>query len=878
MGKLFAATCAMAAVCSVSAPAHASDPAGLGPHSYVQTGLVTQFDAIDNEGTGEHNSSAAAWRDLKGSARIPLLSGAGWAGRYFDSTYANSHAINGMPNYVRDSLTLETALRVVEFSGSVPRDVGDGDRVSFYHQQGHIYWYIGTNPSRPHAGGFDMGTLAGYSGDAEHGIAFDGVVTNKIDSKVSGWLPTDDGTGWYTGVWYLNGKSGGTMHGHYYAVRLYNRALSAAEMATNAVVDKLRFWSFRHESNGSSAEAWSSLSWDAPESTASAAPTAPDSSTNDYVQIVGSQVVASAGDSIGLMGLSLENGATLELPSGAAAAVKVLYVDGSPVKRGYYTGTGAGVVKVPWLKGEGVLVVAGSLESAFPTEAYFEPVDGWYVFGRKSADGGGTGFGKGWTPMPNNQYLWLSADCPDWGSYWFPEGSKLKLVGYVLLKTIPAGVFSEIDLSEAEHIVMYDKSATGDGSPFVVPEGVELRYQPAGFWSYRSDSDKHWLTAARGSDAEEEGPIVVDGKLRVYGNGTHLSSQQFNGAVSGSGTIQLGDFNNAARFSGPFTFKGTATGFNNATLVWVDSLDVDASLGDVTLNGGGNYGTDARYNANGIFFGRDASGETANGELSIGTLRGEARDLTADGARWRTGGALAVWGGNTIRVESLRSSLHVVGRPQDLGCTWGWFGTAESRGFGNLVIGDADFLGSVFLSTNVNVTVGSVSKNIVLDYTYHSNAVNMATLDVTAMCDPDAQLKATDVAMLPARLSGYSGMVVLTDEAAKSFTVAMDFTKGTDSIYNTGGCIGSGTLASAPASGSIDVTFEVPSADQELVEGQYSVVRFTEGGEKLDGWTVTMNGSATQCADAGAYNVYLHRDGSGIWVKVRKGGLRLFIR
>ena len=37
---------------SLCAAAGAAVAAGLGPQSYVQDGLVTHFDAIDNEGTG----------------------------------------------------------------------------------------------------------------------------------------------------------------------------------------------------------------------------------------------------------------------------------------------------------------------------------------------------------------------------------------------------------------------------------------------------------------------------------------------------------------------------------------------------------------------------------------------------------------------------------------------------------------------------------------------------------------------------------------------------------------------------------------------------------------------------------------------------------
>ena len=74
------------------AVAGAAMAAGLGPQNYVQDGLVTHFDAIDNEGTGTYNPSAA----IKGSAYITLQSGASWTGRYFDST-ATQHTIEAMP-------------------------------------------------------------------------------------------------------------------------------------------------------------------------------------------------------------------------------------------------------------------------------------------------------------------------------------------------------------------------------------------------------------------------------------------------------------------------------------------------------------------------------------------------------------------------------------------------------------------------------------------------------------------------------------------------------------------------------------------------------------------------------------------------------------
>ena len=299
--------------------------AGLGPQSYVQDGLVTQFDSIDNEGTGTHNASATVWRDLKGSASITLQGSAGWAGRYFDSTYETKQTIAGWPQYVRDSLTLEAAMRIVKpssSSSSLIRFIGRGSTDCFYLQNGHIYWYFGFEPAsaRPHSGDFNyMGTVSGYSGQSGYGIAFNGIIKDKVDHRASlSWYNTDDGTGWFKGDMYLS-ENANSLQGHYYSIRFYNRSLSAEEMMTNAVIDKLRFFSFKYDGTDAN---WADIAWDAPESTAATPPTAPGSSTTDYVQIIGSQVTVASSDTISLMGLSLEDGATLDLPSGFRAEAK----------------------------------------------------------------------------------------------------------------------------------------------------------------------------------------------------------------------------------------------------------------------------------------------------------------------------------------------------------------------------------------------------------------------------------------------------------------------------------------------------------------------------------------------------------------------------
>ena len=68
--------------------AFAVTEAGAAPasSSYVQRGLVAQYDGIDNAGTGSHDSSATTWKNLAGDAsldgacdsKLSWVNGNGW--------------------------------------------------------------------------------------------------------------------------------------------------------------------------------------------------------------------------------------------------------------------------------------------------------------------------------------------------------------------------------------------------------------------------------------------------------------------------------------------------------------------------------------------------------------------------------------------------------------------------------------------------------------------------------------------------------------------------------------------------------------------------------------------------------------------------------
>ena len=876
--------------------------AGLGPQNYVQDGLVTHFDAIDNEGTGTHNPSATTWRDLKGSAYITLLTGASWTNRYFDST-ATMHTIKTMPGYDRTSLTMEAPVNVISngASGNYPRIFSNGESFSIYFSgtgTSPALYFNGQSPdTRPNFASFRIGTVYAFGSSTSYGIGLNGVQRSatSVPVKVAITKPAAD--------WTLNGSGGGYLHGHYYGLRFYNRSLSQAELRANAEVDGLRFFSYTYTGTGAAVN-WSAIPWIKPEGQTA---TVPSTDKTAYAQVVNATVNVAASDNVKLAGLSLEDGATLNVPSGAEAFLDVLYVEGQAVQTGRYTGTGsvgtqvswisgAGVVHVgddgflqstgnqaintgyfvkpstrivvdyeftsatptqqrvfgaasddasaglscahyingngkyawalqdgngnwqsldvtattdrrtldldsyksqvqlltggivtksstfstkrtntavwplaifanctgaagttfnnygkvklysfaiyeegvlkhaylpyrsadetvvglkdmmtgdilekavgsafssannnnsdpvwrlddyrcytgtgatenwsdiawsmpfgratvpaassfsltnmcvdisnakvnvaasdklglwqlsltngatlnvasdaivavktvfvegvavprgiytgtgsvgtqaSWLEGDGVVRVAGARNAEIPDTIPTPAGDGWYEFGITSANGGRT-----W--RPNNWYI--VADWPKWDRILFPAGARVRFVGYTILDTIPSGVFSEVDFTQAEYILLHGKQVFADGSPFTIPSGVTLRYQP-GNWVLQSNPDEYKLTTD-GSGTMTT-PLNIVGTLYVYGDGTHLARQEYSGILTGNGELKFGNFGNQARFTGGFAFNGKVTGYQNGHLLWVDSLAVTSSISGVTFSDCGNtYQTNSAH-------------------------------------------------------------------------------------------------------------------------------------------------------------------------------------------------------------------------------------------------------------------------------------------
>ena len=859
------------------AAAGAAVAAGLGPQSYVQNGLVAQFDAIDNECTGTHNPSAAVWRDLKGSASLTLTGGAGWTGRYFDSS-ADLQKFAAMPAFQRNSITVETAINIVSngnrsASGTVYPRIFNAPRCTL-HSTGNastqFRFYMSdaipgdNNSSRPTTPSFRSATVSCYSGSEYFAVALNGVQQAKTSKPATAYLSIGGGE------WSLNGPDG-YLHGHYYALRMYNRMLSMGEMTTNAVIDKLRFWSYTYTGGGETV-GWGDIAWTLPEGSTDPAPS---TRTNAYAQVANATVNVAAADSIGLAGLSLEDGAKLDVAAGAIAAVKVLYVEGVAIPRGIYTGTGPVGTQVSWLSGDGILGVAGSLDRGVPSLIPTPAADGWYEFGLMS--GYAHNYDYGWSATVKFHYI--IGDRPIWDDYAFPAGAKLRLVGGILLETVPAGVFSQYDMSGLKIVYLHGSTAFEDGTALTVPSGAVFRYQPGTWKPDTSVANKWWLTANGGDTVTYTGDIVNNGQMNVTGDGTQSPYQIYTGHISGTGGYYSTNFGKQGRFQGRYDLSGTLSGFQCGSLIWLDTLSIGGKFTTAAFSDcSGQWATDGGWCANGLMLGKNNSDATADNELKIDTLTGRGYSTTAsNGKRWRRGGHAIIWGNNTLHVGELYSGLHVMARGGDQNCTKNWLNSSVGgKGVGNIII-DKFMSGDLFCSTNINVLVGQVVAASTFDYTYQSNAVNRMTLDITNSCNASAVVKATDLGMLPARISGFKGTVTLTDtETVRSYTMPVDFTHGTNYLYNTTGCIGSGTLGSAPASGAIDATF--PTTGDAPVKGEYALARFTSGGDLLAGWTVTLNGQSVKSTVFSGMEVSVKKDATGLWLKVDKPGVMLYIR
>lgn len=210
--------------------------------SYVKDGLVAMWDGIENAGWGLHDASATTWKDLIGTRDATLSGTYSWGDKYWDVQSVSGQGLArwyGM--YLPFDQTWEIAIHP-SASTSYGRMVAEGpDVASPVILNGHV--------DRVYVYGYNVDT-----GSLVDGLDNLGAHLHTIVHPSGGPLNyyVDGSSVWNREA---SGNSTGTMYGYfanrsdygrgldakYYCVRLYDRALTAAEIAANYAVDAQRF-------------------------------------------------------------------------------------------------------------------------------------------------------------------------------------------------------------------------------------------------------------------------------------------------------------------------------------------------------------------------------------------------------------------------------------------------------------------------------------------------------------------------------------------------------------------------------------------------------------------------------------------------------------
>lgn len=411
------------------------------------------------------------------------------------------------------------------------------------------------------------------------------------------------------------------------------------------------------------------------------------------------------------------------------------------------------------------------------------------------------------------------------------------------------------------HLSVGRPAVLGDKVKIIVPGGRQFAFGGATY----SLTNKKGFPFRYNSTADVfRNEIEVAKGGYVQGTTCWDATSTLAGSVRGAGWLGMTGWGRRINVSAPIDVGTVSLGQrgNRFMLRPIAGTTIASKIASVSISGDASPSPTRGWDYCGatLFYGPLSPDQPA---LSLGTV-------TANGASWypdqtkqrRSGATMSTCSNNTVNVTSLKGSgvnLRTVipgatnADPEEI-----------DRGFANFNIGEINQAMTIYVSSNVNISVTNVKYATNFRYDVQEGAINDAVLDIEGSCVAST-LKAVDIASMPARIKGFVGTVTLTDQATRTYPITMDFSKD---VPNHGGCDGSGTLAAAPAGGALAVTV----TGDELTKGDYGLVRFTDVGTLLDAWTVTGVPSFYK-----GHSIKLMRDATGIWLKVRKsGGLLIF--
>lgn len=212
---------------------------------YVQDGLISLWDGLENAGRGVRDPLAPAWKDLAGTNDLTLLDCGSWEGNWLKCVGASGKFAAQGAGKISNAKTIEIVYRETGRATDIQvvLDLGCGGRfVVHNYRNGYVQFSTASGPAPALTSDqyHDYDILAAATFSSTDGGA----------AATAAYLNGDPSEGTYAEGWNTIGKvsigkcsnANRVFTGRVYAIRLYDRELSPKEIARNAAYDRYRFF------------------------------------------------------------------------------------------------------------------------------------------------------------------------------------------------------------------------------------------------------------------------------------------------------------------------------------------------------------------------------------------------------------------------------------------------------------------------------------------------------------------------------------------------------------------------------------------------------------------------------------------------------------
>lgn len=221
---------------------------------YVTNGLVWHIDGEWNAGGGSHDSAATSWTDLSGNGYdITGLLASGWSDKSYHQSAYNSNSSVTFPKvaaaYLSQNITIEYVVDRTTYGTQTPiqnliytSGVQDAGSAGSFNSS--IFASFRSGTSATHQDSMQLSDIRRrfavsfrLNGLSSAQLVYNGGSAPSGTFKRSGWQAAAAETQHPFNSSSSSFWRGGEIH----AIRIYNRQLTAAEIAANYAVDKARF-------------------------------------------------------------------------------------------------------------------------------------------------------------------------------------------------------------------------------------------------------------------------------------------------------------------------------------------------------------------------------------------------------------------------------------------------------------------------------------------------------------------------------------------------------------------------------------------------------------------------------------------------------------